>query len=175
MRNIDGRSSTDAKTRLQTALNRIVWDIHLDKIPQDLCYNQIEILKLSLKKGADPNIPFHKGFSAWAAALSRCHPTDVASANAWADIIEAMVRGRADPNAEILDVCAIRDDANDTHDWLSPLSIIRENFRPQGKSKLEDRRIKHISDRLQAQLLEAGGKYFTRQLESSMMTRRGFF
>ncbi|KAL2671366.1 hypothetical protein Neosp_013951 [[Neocosmospora] mangrovei] len=159
----------------QTALNRIVWDLSLDRTEPKLWKRQIEILKLSLERGADPNAPFHKGLSAWATTLGLCQPTNIITAEAWEEIIAALVEHKADLNAEVLDMSMLADNEMDTHDWLSPLWIIRERFSVSIASKVESRRIQKVSDRLQARILKLGGEYFKRELHRSEMIRRGVY
>lgn len=157
LRGIHNDSSHDASAKLQTALNRIVWDIKVGHTQPELWKSQIEILKLSLERGVNPNMPFYKGLSAWGAALWLCNPTDITSAEAWAEIIEVLVQYGADPSVETLDMIKLSGRDTGTQGWHSPLWAIREKFSPSLKSKTEERRIRKVSDRLQARILALGG------------------
>lgn len=175
LKSLQGKSTHMTREKPDLALNRIIWDISVDQTSNKLWRSQVDILKLGLERGANPNRPFFKGLSAWAAALWFCKPTTIKSAEVWAEILDALIQHGADPNAEILDILALQDVTTDTHDWNSPLWVIRDKFCPTSSSKIENRRIQKISDRLQAKILELGGEYFSRKLDCSEMIRRGIY
>jgi hypothetical protein len=165
----------EQSTLAQIALNRIVCDIEVPGKSSTLRANQLDILRRSLKHGADPNKKFYKGQSPWTMILWRFENHCVlqhAAVETWVDILQTLVDSGAEPNTPVLDVSTIID-GKDTHVWRSPLYLIREVLASDGKSRARDRRVRRLSDKLQAVLLKKGGKYEERDLDASTTIREG--
>jgi hypothetical protein len=150
----------EGRTLAQTALNRIICDINVRQASPLLLQKQIEILKLSLEHGADPNSVFWKGRSPWTLALGRYrglsgHEHTTSEAETWSEVIEALVNNGADANAQVIDAYDTFDNS-DTHLWESPLRIIKSMDRPYGLVKTDERRLKRINTALQNLLARKG-------------------
>lgn len=153
----------------QKALNRVILDMDESKLSPRLWNLQLELMALSLEKGADPNLPFCDGKSPWQVAMARCNPRDVSHSQDWATVLQKMIEMGADLNVgHMVDTFVLRfhgePNSIDIRMWQSPLSAISEKYKMTEdyvarSSRTSARKIKTIAQRLQDVLNKHGGHF----------------
>ncbi|KAI9690930.1 MAG: hypothetical protein M1822_008550 [Bathelium mastoideum] len=156
----------------QRALNRIILDIDSAETSARLWNLQLEILELSLKSGASPNLAFFKGLSPWQVALHRCNPRDVYSCQGWKSVLLKLVDYGAEINTSHSGDVLLAPKGDDWFNswldiriWQTPLVAIQGKFstveKAAGTSRTQAHKINQIFQQLQSAFTERGGSYQT--------------
>jgi hypothetical protein len=177
---VDGGDASSAGLA-QSALHRVILDIDESSVDQRLWNLQVEILELSCLYGANVNIPFFYGLSAWQLAVSRCNPRNVSSCQDWDKILHILVEAGADLDNGTHEVTNLYfwshrpewQGRSDFRIWRSSLEHVRDSFlatekliRP--KSRTSAHKVRLIFEGLQAMLLKKNAIY-KRWVEQSAM------
>ncbi len=147
----------------QTALNRLVCDIPAGSGSEPFWDNAIEILKLSLHHGGDPNLVFYDGRSPWQVALFRFNPLSLIDTEQWAELLEILLRGGANPNIPcLLDIFNYMPNNQDVRIWQSPLAVLKERYREtvtRTDSNTAIHKINGLWERQENLLIRKGGVF----------------